>query len=160
MEFGPRHPHALPPTTSPASLPCGAAGCRLGPLSPPDRVPARAGTPPGHRQTHHTPDRPPPAACCVSASCRTLPSQHWRRRTATRDDTRTHEQLATGGTPLGLGLPTRGTHRLPGQWHRRLHPRLPQRRAADREGLRLRGVISARPKVFWYNTTLYRSKTI
>src|SRR5215471_9446899 len=33
-------------------------------------------------------------------SCRALPSQHQRGRTATRDDTRAHEPLATGGTPL------------------------------------------------------------
>src|SRR5207237_9646845 len=93
MELGPRHPRAPPPATGPASLPCGAVLRRRGPLSPPDRVPACGGTPPGHRQTHHTPDRPPLAACRVSASCRALPSPHQRGRTATRDDTRTHEQL-------------------------------------------------------------------
>src|SRR6516162_4986940 len=35
-------------------------------------------------------------------SCRALPSQHQRGRTATRDDTRTHEPPATGGTPLRM----------------------------------------------------------
>ena len=107
MEFVPRHPHAIPPPTSPDRLSWGAAVRRSGPVSPPDRVPARAETPRGHRQTHHTPDCPL-AACRVSASCRVLPSQHQRGRTATRDDTRTHEPLATGGTPLRMGLPHAG----------------------------------------------------
>src|SRR4029077_7950928 len=56
MEFGPLHPHALPPATGPDRLPCGAAVRRPGPLSPPYRFPAHGGTPPGHRQTHHSPD--------------------------------------------------------------------------------------------------------
>jgi hypothetical protein len=134
MEFVPRHPHALPPPTGPDHFPCGVAVSRLGPLSPPDRVPARAGPPPGRRQTHHLPHRSPPTAWRVSASCRALPSPYRRWRTPARDHVGAHEQLATGGTPLRMGLSANGTHRLPGQCHRRLHRRLPQRRAADGEG--------------------------
>ena len=134
MEFVPRHLHTIPPATGPASLPCGAAVRRPSSLSPPDCFPAHGGPPPGHRQTHHTPDRPPLAACRGSASCRALPSPHRRGRTATRDDTRTHEPLATGGTPLGMGVPTLGTHRLPVQTQGDLYGRLPKRRAADGEG--------------------------
>ena len=69
------HPHARPPATGPYRLPVGPVVRSPSPLSPPDRVPARGGTPPGDRQTHHPPlYRPPPAACRVSASCRALPS--------------------------------------------------------------------------------------
>src|SRR5215475_8350140 len=100
MEFGPRHPHARPPATSPASLPGGAAGCSLGPLSPPDRVPARAGTPRGHRQTDYTPGWALPAAWRGSASCRALLSPYGRWRTAPWDDAGTHEQLTAGRTPF------------------------------------------------------------
>src|SRR4029453_13294034 len=65
MEFVPRHPHAIPPATSPDRLPCGAAVRRPSPLSSPDRVPAHGGTPPGHRQTT-TPltDLPRPPVVC------------------------------------------------------------------------------------------------
>ena len=51
MEFGPRHPHPFPLTTSPDRLPCGAAVRRPGLLSPPDHFPrprrATTGPPPG-----------------------------------------------------------------------------------------------------------------
>src|SRR5262252_2442626 len=57
------------------------------------------------------------------------------------DDTRTHEPLATGGTPLGMGLPTLGTHRLPVQPHRDHHRRLPERRAAQRQSRGLRRMV-------------------
>ena len=50
------------------------------------------------------------------------------------DDTRTHEPLATGGTPLGMALPTLRTHRLPVQTPGDLQGRLPKRRAAGGEG--------------------------
>ena len=56
------------------------------------------------------------------------------RSPSPRDDTRTHEPLATGGTPLGMGVPTLGTHRLPVQTQGDLYGRLPKRRAADGEG--------------------------
>jgi hypothetical protein len=104
---------ALLPATGPARLPYGAVVSRLGPLSPPDRAPAHARPPPGPRQPDPTRGRSPPAAWCGSASCRALPSQHRWGRTATRDDTRTHEPLATGRPPLGVSLPTLGTQRLP-----------------------------------------------
>jgi len=44
----------------------------------------------------------------------------------------THEELATGGTPLGMGLPTLGTERLPVQARRGFYRPLPKCRAADR----------------------------
>jgi hypothetical protein len=141
MEFVPRHPYAILPATGPDSLPGGAVVHSLGPLSPPDHFPACGETPPGHRQTHHTPDRLLPAACRVSASCREFPSPYRRWRTPARDNAGAHEPLPTGGTPLGMGLPTRGTHRLPGQRHRRLHRRLPERSTTDSEGLHLRRVV-------------------
>src|SRR5262252_6584299 len=97
MEFVPQPPHALPPATGP------------------DRLPARAGTPRGHRQTDHPPGRSPPAACRVPASCRALLSPYGRGRTATRDDTSTHEQLTAGGTPFRMRVTPLGTHGLPVQ---------------------------------------------
>src|SRR5262249_51319035 len=135
MEFVPRHPHAIPPTTSPDRLSCGAAVRRSGPVSPPARVPARAGTPLGHRQTDPTPGRSPPAAWRGAASCRALPSPHQRWRTATWDNAGAYEPLPAGGTPLRMGLSTLCTQRLPVQPQGNLHGRLPERRAADGEGL-------------------------
>jgi hypothetical protein len=130
MEFGPRHPHAIPPPTSPERLACGAAVRRSGPVSPPDRVPARAGTPLGHRQTDHPPGRSPPAACRVPASCRALPSPSRWWRTPARDHAGAHQALSAGGTPLGMGLPTLRTHGLPVQGWGGLHRRLPEGGAA------------------------------
>src|SRR5262249_41237632 len=46
------------------------------------------------------------------------------RSPSPRDDTRTHEPLATGGTPLGMALPPLRTHRLPVQRSWRLQRRL------------------------------------
>src|SRR4029453_8909862 len=57
------------------------------------------------------------------------------------DDTRAHEPLATGGTPLGMGLPTLGTHLLPVHVHRDHHRRLPERRAAQRQSRGLRRMV-------------------
>jgi hypothetical protein len=141
MEFVPRHPHAIPPATGPDRLPCGAAVRSPGPLSPPDRFPAHGGTPPGHHQTHHSPDCPPPTACRVLASCRALLSPHRRGRTTTRDHTRTHEPLATGGTPLRMGFPPLRTHGLPVQrgWHR--HRRLAKHRTTDGQGRSVAGMV-------------------
>src|SRR5215471_3638723 len=102
MEFVPRHLYTIPPATGPDSLPGGAVVRRLGPLSPPDHFPACGEMPPGHRQTHHPPERLLPAACRVSASCRAFPSPYRRGRTATRDDAGTHEQLTAGGTPFRM----------------------------------------------------------
>src|SRR5215510_8967684 len=48
-------------------------------------------------------------------SCGALPRSEAGRSPSPRDDTRTHEPLATGGTPLGMGLSTLGTPRLPVQ---------------------------------------------
>ena len=147
MEFVPRRFHAIPLATGPDRLPCGAAVRRPGPLRSPDRVPAPGGTPPGHRQAHHLPGRSPPAACCGSTSGRALPSQDRRWRPPAREHTGAHEPLPAGGTPLGMGLPTRGTHRLPGQGHRHLHRQLPKGGTADREGLRRRRVPQPAPAV-------------
>src|SRR5215475_11090603 len=49
-------PPLSPPATGLDRLPCGAAVRRPGSLSPPDCFPAHGGTPPGHRQTHQSPD--------------------------------------------------------------------------------------------------------
>src|SRR4029434_8035847 len=114
---------------------------RLGPLSPPDSFPAHAGPPSGHRQAHHTPQRPPPAACHVSASACALPSPSQRWRTPARDHAGAHEPLPAGGTPLGMGLPPLRTHGLPVQGWLWLHRRWPKRRAADGEGLGVRLMI-------------------
>ena len=70
----------------------------------------------------------------VRISCGALPRGDAGRSPSPRDDTRAHEPLATGGTPLGMGLSTLGTHRLPVQAYGDLHGRLPKRCAADREG--------------------------
>ena len=95
---------------------------QTGPSEPPDRFPAHAGPPPGHRQAHHTPQRPPPAACRVSSSGCEIPSPFKRWRTPARDNAGAHEQLPAGGTPLGMGLPTPGHTPSPtGQRHGRLH---------------------------------------
>ena len=141
MEFVPRHPHAIPPATSPTSLPYGAAGCRPGPLRPPDRVPARAGTPRGHRQIDHPPGCSLPAAWRGSTSCRALLSPYGRGRTATRDDAGTHEQLPAGGTPFRMRVPPLGTHGLPVQGWWGLHRRLAKRRAAAGQGRGVRRMI-------------------
>src|SRR5215467_9802220 len=60
-------------------------------------------------------------------SCGALPRGSAGRSPSPRDDTRTHEPLATGGTPLGMGLPTLRTHGLPVQGWGGLHRRLPKR---------------------------------
>src|SRR5215510_9900978 len=59
---------------------------------------------------------------------------HTGRSPSPRDDTRTHAPLATGGTPLGMALPTLRPHRLPVQTPGDLQRRLPKRRAAGGEG--------------------------
>src|SRR5919199_4894131 len=102
MEFGPRPLHTISPATGPDRLPGEAVVRRLGPLSPPDHFPACGETPPGRRQTHHSPDRLLPAAWRVSASCRKFPSPHRRWRTATRGDAGTHEPLTAGGAPFRM----------------------------------------------------------
>jgi len=48
MEVMLGHSHALPPATGSDRLPCGPVVRRPGPLSPPDRVPARGETLLGH----------------------------------------------------------------------------------------------------------------
>src|SRR5215831_58848 len=110
MEFVLRHPHAFPPATSPDRLPWGAAIRRPDPGSPPDRVPARAGTPLGHRQTDYPPGCSLPAAWRGSASGRALLSPYRWWRTPARDHAGVHQELSAGGTPLGMGLPTLRTH--------------------------------------------------
>jgi hypothetical protein len=112
-----------------------------GPLSPPDRVPARAGTPRGHRQTDPPPGCSLPAAWRGSASCRALLSPYGRWRTATRDDAGTHEQLTAGGTPFRMRVAPLGTHGLPVQGWWGLHRRLSKRRAADGQDLGVRRMI-------------------
>ena len=141
MEFVPRHLHTIPPATGPDRLPGGAVVRRLGPLSPPDHCPACGETPPGHRQTHHSPDRLLPAACRVSASCRAFPSPSRRWRTATRDDASTHEPLPAGGTPFRMRVAPLGTHGLPVQRCWRLQWRLAQRRTTDGQGRRVAGMV-------------------
>src|SRR5262249_33628120 len=113
MEFGPRHLYTIPPATGPDSLPGGAVVRRLGPLSPPDHFPACGEMPPGHRQTHHPPERLLPAACRVSASCRAFPSPYRRGRPAPRGDAGTHAPLTPGGAPFPVRVPPLGTHRPP-----------------------------------------------
>ena len=61
-----------------------------------------------------------------------------------RDDARTHEPLATGGTPLGMGLPTLGARRLPVQPHRDHLRRLPERRAAQSQRRSPRRMVQPR----------------
>ena len=141
MEFVPRHPRAIPPATGPDRLPCGAVLHSPGPLSLPDRVPACGGTPPGHRQTPHPPDRPPLAACRGSVSCCALPSPHRRGRTATRDDAGTHEPLTAGGTPFRMRVAPLGTHGLPVQGWGGLQRRWSKRRAAAGQGRSVRRMI-------------------
>jgi hypothetical protein len=63
------------------------------------------------------------------------------RGSSARDDARAHEPLATGRTPLGMGLPTLGTHRLPVPSQRDHHRRLPERRAAQRQGRSVAGMV-------------------
>src|SRR5215471_394816 len=70
----------------------------------------------------------------VQISCGALPRGYAGRSPSPRDDTRTHEPLATGGTPLGMALPPLGTHRLPVQTPGDFQGRLPKRRAAGGEG--------------------------
>ena len=86
--------------------------------------------------------RPPWSGSSVERiSCGALPRGYAGRSPSPRDDTRTHGPLATGGTPLGMGVPTLGTHRLPVQTQGDLYGRLPKRRAADGEGRGVRRVI-------------------
>src|SRR5262249_18576205 len=87
------------------ACPAGVVVRGPGPLPSPDRVLACIGTPPGHRQTHHPPDRLLPAACRVSASCREFPSPYRRWRTPPRGHTGAHQPPSTGGTPLRMGVP-------------------------------------------------------
>src|SRR5215475_3726651 len=48
-------------------------------------------------------------------SCGTLLRGEAGRSPSPRDDTRTHEPLPTGGTPLRMGVPPLRAHRLPVQ---------------------------------------------
>src|SRR5262249_1426264 len=143
MEFVPRHLYTIPPATGPDSLPGGAVVRRLGPLSPPAHFPACGEMPPGHRQTHHPPERLLPAACRVSASCRAFPSPYRRGRTATRDDAGTHEQLTAGGTPFRMRVAPLGTHGLPVQGWWGLHRRVSPPPAAPPRQPRARGGVDA-----------------
>src|SRR4030095_3979903 len=63
-------------------------------------------------------------------SCGALLRGYAGRSPSPRDDIRTHEPLATGGTPLGMALPTLRTHRLPVQTPGDLQGRLSKPRAA------------------------------
>src|SRR5438874_6111262 len=67
-------------------------------------------------------------------SCGALLRGYMGRSPSPLDDTHTHEPLATGGTPLGMALPTLRTHRLSVQTPGDLQRRLPKRRAAGGEG--------------------------
>jgi hypothetical protein len=128
------------PQARPAS-PGGPQGADLARCAPPDRLPARAGPPRGHRQTDHSPSRSPPAAWRGSASCREFPSPYRRWRTPARDHTGAHEPLPTSGTPLRMGVPPLRTHRLPVQRCWRLQRRLAQRRTTDGQGRRVAGMV-------------------
>jgi hypothetical protein len=74
-------------------------------------------------------------------SCGALLGGSAGRSPSPRDDTRTHEPLATGGTPLRMGVPPLRTHRLPVQrcWH--LQRRLAKRRTTDGQGRRVAGMV-------------------
>src|SRR5215467_158002 len=74
-------------------------------------------------------------------SCGALLQGEAGRSPAPRDDTRTHEPLATGGTPLGMALPPLRTHRLPVQRGWRLQRRLAKRRTTDGQGRRVAGMV-------------------
>src|SRR5215510_14987228 len=75
------------------------------------------------------------------SACGALPRGYAGRSPSPRDDTRTHEPLATGGTPLRMGVPPLRTHRLPVQrgWH--LHRRLAKLRTTDGQGRRVAGMV-------------------
>src|SRR5215472_9146157 len=74
-------------------------------------------------------------------SCGALLRGYAGRSPSPRDDPRTHEPLATGGTPLGMALPPLRTHRLPVQrgWH--LQRRLAKRRTTDGQGRSVAGMV-------------------
>jgi hypothetical protein len=138
MEFTLRRPHVIRPVSGPAGLAPEGVSAVPAPwwswsTAPPGVCPVPR-PPPGTL-------RPWQASPAVQLSCGALLREQEGRSTPTRDDARAHEPLPAGRTPLGMGVSTRGTHRLPGQWHRRLHRRLPERGTADSEGLRLRRVI-------------------
>src|SRR5262250_3497800 len=69
-------------------------------------------------------------------SCGALPQGYAGRSPSPRDDTRTHEPLATGGTPLRMGVSPLRTHRLPVQRCWRLQRRLAQLCTTDGQGRR------------------------
>src|ERR671931_2929972 len=73
-------------------------------------------------------------------SCGALPRGYAGRGSSPRDDTRTHEPLATGGAPLRMGVPPLRTHRLPVQRGWRLQRRLAKRRTTDGQGCSVAGV--------------------
>src|SRR6266850_4863825 len=74
-------------------------------------------------------------------SCGALPRGYAGRSPSTRDDTRTHEPLATGGTPLRMGVPPLRTHRLPVQRCWRLQRRLATLRTTDGQGRSVAGMV-------------------
>ena len=85
--------------------------------------------------------RPWSVSPVVRISCSAFLRGYAGRSPSPREDTRTYEQLTTGGTPLRMGLPTLRTQRLPVQTHGDLHGRLPECRAADGQGLGVRLMI-------------------
>src|SRR5215468_9643475 len=74
-------------------------------------------------------------------SCGALLRGEAGRSPSPRDDTRTHEPLATGGTPLRMDVPPLCTHRLPVQRCWRLHRRLAQRRTTASQGRRMARMV-------------------
>ena len=139
MEFGPRHPHALPPTTSPDRLSCGAAVRRSGPVSPPDRVPARAGTPRATaRQTTPWPISPSSLSWVGLMPRAPQPGQAGGAPRAGSRPVHT-SRCPQVGHRSGWASPLR-THRLPVQGQA-LHRRLAKRGTADSQGRRLGGMV-------------------
>jgi hypothetical protein len=138
MEFTWRRPHVIRPVPGLAGPT--PEGGRAGPApwlpwstTPPSVCPVPR-PPPGTLR----PWQPSPV---VQLSCRALLREHAGRSTPTRDDARAHEHLPAGRTPLWMGIPTLGTHRLPVQTHRHDHRRLPERRTAQRQGLGLERMV-------------------
>src|SRR5262249_44395035 len=74
-------------------------------------------------------------------SCGAPPRGEAGRSPSPRDAPRTHEPLATGGTPLRMGVPPLRTHRLPVQRCWRLQRRLAQLHTTDGQGRRTAGMV-------------------
>ena len=119
MEFTPGSPHVIRPVAGPAGPP------REGVMGVPGAATASGHCPPAVvprplAATRHTTPLAGLPSC--SALMRRAPPMAAGRSTPPRDDARAHEQLPAGRTPLGMGVPPLGTHRLPVQTHRARPP--------------------------------------